>query len=232
VATIFHGDLDPDYNDGYQDGVQPLLYKEGQKRPAKDEWGSLSVWAWELSKAMDYFETDQDINEDQVAVFGLSRLGKTALWAGARDERFALVISGNSGCAGASLFRRKYGETIHVTVAYAPQWYCGNFKKYDEQESTLPVDQHMLLSLIAPRPVYVASSEEDTWADPKGEFLSAYYATPVYHLYDKKGIETEIMPEIHQPIMNTVGYHIRSGKHNITDYDWDQFLNFADKHIK
>jgi len=179
----------------------------------------------------DYFETDSAINENKVAVLGHSRLGKAALWAGAQDKRFAVTISNNSGSGGAALFRRKFGETINVSVAYAPQWYCDNFKKYNEDENTLPLDQHLLLSLIAPRPVYVASAKEDIWADPKGEFLSAKYASSVYELFNKKGIETEEMPKVNQAQMNQIAYHIRSGNHDVTGFDWDNYITFADMHF-
>jgi len=230
LAVMYYGELDGDKND-MTDGLHALFYPgDDQQEPKSNPWGSITAWAFGLSKAMDYLVQDNDVGK--VIVFGHSRLGKTSLWAGAQDQRFAGVISNNSGCGGAALSKRRFGETIKVVNANFPHWFADNFNNFNDQEAALPMDQHGLLSLIAPRPLYVASAEDDLWADPYGEYLAAHYATPVYELYNKKGLKKQKMPKTDTPVNRTVGYHVRTGKHDVTDYDWEQFITWANKQIQ
>ena len=233
VVTAYYQHIEPDFDGGRQFGVRQLIAKLG----APNEDNAIATWAWGLSMIREFvsqrYADRLNIDPDKIIVIGHSRLGKAALWAAAQDEKFAMAISNDSGCGGAALTRREFGETVHRINTAFPHWFNGNFKKYNHDVNALPFDQHELIALIAPRPVYIASAVEDRWADPKGEFLSGLYADPVYRLLGTDGIAgiTE-MPELNKSVGGTIGYHIREGKHDVTEFDWEQFLNFADKHFK
>ncbi len=230
-ATIYYQDIDPDFKEGYSHGIRPLFLKPGQSAPEPDDWGAIGAWSYGLSRAMDYLEHDKNVDAKRVAIMGHSRLGKTALWAGALDQRFAMVISSCSGEGGASLARRNYGETVANLMGAFPYWFADNLHKYVDHVDQLPVDMHELIALIAPRPVYVTGAEDDRWADPKGEFLACVGAGPVYRLLGKDDLGTDQMPALNQPILHTIAFHVRTGKHEVTEFDWDQFLLFADKYL-
>lgn len=232
-CAVYQQDLVKHNEVEFLKSIHGLTYPKGQSFPKAHEWGVLATCAWGAMKAMDYLETDEDIDHTRIAIMGHSKMGKAALWTAAQDERIAVAISAQSGCAGAALWRRKSGETLKKMVTRFPYWLCRNAWKFVEQEDDLPVDQHLLLACIAPRAVYVHSSTDDTWADSRGEYLSAFHASEVYRLLGLKGLESPSQPEERKPIIeSSVGYHTREGGHSIQSYDWARFLDFADYHLK
>lgn len=232
LVTAYYQDVFPDSVGGHRASVLRMFGYNSSDDVKEDSPQAMSAWAWGMSRVMDYLETTPEVDASKVILMGHSRVGKAALWAGAQDERFAIVISNNTGCGGAALSKRRYGETIGIITQKFPHWFSKNYRRYANNEQSLPFDQHELLALIAPRPLYVASGEDDRWADPRGEYLGAAYASEVYRLYGFEGLDPEGMPGVNQPVMNRVGYHIRTGKHAVTDYDWEQYIRFADKWLK
>lgn len=223
VASYFTGDLYPDRDDGWAQSILPY-YRVSASDPA--HMGAIATWAWGLSRVYDMLAIDRAVDPRRVIVIGHSRYGKAALWAGARDPRFAMVIANDAGEGGTSLYRRRFGETIRVMNDY---WFAPRFKTYAEREEELPVDAHELIALVAPRPVYIASATQDWWSDPEGEFLAAKGADPVYRLFGAKGLDADEMPTPDRSIGSRIGYHIRTGPHALTEADWEHFIAFADR---
>ncbi|MBL9206316.1 MAG: acetylxylan esterase [Opitutaceae bacterium] len=224
VATLCCDDFFPDKNiESYPQSMQ-RLFPADQRGPGADQWGAIATWAWGLSRALDYLASDPLLDSARVAVIGHSRLGKAALWAGARDARFALVIANNSGCGGAALSKRIAGETVRDINSRFPHWFCGNFRAYNDREAKLPVDQHQLIALIAPRAIAVGSASDDAWADPLGERMALELAQPVFALF---GIPSLDAP--HPGDRQRLHYHLRPGEHDILLPDWQAYVRFADR---
>lgn len=232
-GNIYYGDIEPDFGNGVKLGIRGAYLKPGQKQPEADEWGAISAWAWGLSRAMDYFETDKQIDPKKVALFGVSRLGKTVLWAGVHDQRFGMVIASCSGEGGAALSRRDYGETIRHMVDSTRYDYqfCTNRQKYADDPSKSPVEANMLVALMAPRPLLLQTGDTDKWSDPKGEFLAAAAAGPVYRLFGKKDLGTDVMPEAGRPILGDLSYYMHSGGHGAMPADYPVFIDFMKMHF-
>lgn len=233
VATAGYGEIEADEPGHRQDGPRGLAREPGESEPGESDWGAIGAWAWALSRALDYLQTHPRVDASKVALFGFSRLGKTALWAAAQDERFALVVSQNSGKAGASLFRTGNGEPVaHLAGPVLRHWFAPRFAEYSANEALPPVDAHQLLALIAPRPLLILSAEEDSWSDPEGEFLSALNADPVYRLLSGDGLSAQTWPSPQTLVSSRIGYYLRPGGHDVKLDDWQATLFFADKHLR
>lgn len=221
-------DVAPDDKEDFTKEVLQKLYPEQMEMP--NGMRALGAWGWGASRVLDYLATDPDIDATRVAVVGHSRGGKAALWCGAKDERFAIAISNESGNSGAKISRRNFGETVKFISDACPYWFVPKYKEYADNEDKLPVDQHMLLALMAPRAVYVASAAEDGWADPKGQYLALYEAQPVFQLYGFKTELSKEMPPIDKQVVSMpLGFHNRAGKHDMILQDWQQFIRFANR---
>jgi len=233
VATFYYGDVEPDYEEGFQDSIRKVYLKAGQSKRGPEDWGSIAAWAWGMSRVQDYLETDKDVDAKRVAIHGVSRLGKTVMWAGAHDERFAAVIASCSGEGGAALSHRDYGETIaHLTAPTRyPYQFAENYGKWAGFPDKAPMDANLLVALIAPRPLLLQTGNTDYWSDPKGEFLSAVAAGPVYKLLGKDALDTETWPEAKQPILHDLSYYMHDGGHGMVATDWDVYVQFLKMHL-
>lgn len=234
IALVYYGDIEPDFKTGFQYGIRGAYWGKEKTAPADDEWGAISAWSWGLSRAMDYFEQDRQIDAKRIALLGSSRLGKTVLWTGARDPRFRLVIASCSGEGGAALSRRNYGESINHMTDTSRYFYqfAPNRHKYATDPSKAPVDAHMLVALMAPRPLLLQTGSTDYWSDPKGEFLAARAAEPVYNLFAEKGPGSDQMPQPGDTtLLNTLGYYMHEGGHGIIPSDWPVFITYLKKYL-
>jgi hypothetical protein len=229
LATAYRGDVDPDRKNGYNESIRSAWPELAR---GDDNFSTIAAWAWAMSRALDYLKQDPLVDGDHVIAFGWSRLGKAAIWAGATDPRFAAVISNESGAGGAKVFHDVHGETVLNLNTHFPYWFCGNFKQYNGRDAELPFDQNEVLALIAPRPLYIASAILDENSDPQGEFLAALAVTRVYRFLGSTGLPTAGWPAVDHPVLGRVSYHVRSGVHSVTDFDWEQYLRFADAYVK
>jgi hypothetical protein len=232
-ATVVYTEIQSDRANAWKDGVIGLTLAPDQTEPRPDEWGSISAWAWAISRIVDYFETDKSVDARQVAIQGFSRLGKTVLWAAAKDERIAAVFSGCAGEMGSSLARRDWGETVDDMAQNFAWQFAGNLQKYVGRWNDMPVDAHMLIALSAPRPVFITGGTTDQWSDPKGEFLAEVAAGPVYRLLGKKDLGVTEFPAPDSPVVSgELAFNYHTGGHTLTMTEWNLFLNFLSRYFK
>ncbi len=232
MATACYEDIFPDKPEGRRASALAALGGPAEGELPPDEPGAIAAWAWGLSRILDWLVRLPEVDATRVIVVGHSRNGKAALWAGACDERFAMVVSNESGCGGAALERRNFGETTAEITRRFPHWFCPRYSTYAGRAAAMPTDQHALLAMAAPRPLYVASAIEDRWADPRGEFLACVAAEPAWRLFGFEGLGTAGWPPVDTPLhAGRIGYHVRSGEHDLIEYDWQRFADFADRHL-
>ncbi len=232
LARFYYPEICTDDNNDFSGGIHAIV-KEPDGVRKDNTWGAIASWAWAASRLMDVVETIPEIDGSRAALVGHSRTGKAALWCGASDKRFGLICSNESGCGGTAITRKKQGEHIKDICKGFPCWFCSNYKTFGGDEENMPFDQHMLLALSAPRPLYVSSAVEDLWSGPSSEFLGAKYAGEIYKLYGKKPLGLENFPIVGTVDQSgSVAYHLRRGAHSLSPYDWDEFINYADKVLK
>lgn len=229
--ALGHDHADPEGR--VRGGIVDLFFEPGQIFTKENEWGMIAVWAYAMRIGMNYIETDEDINASQVAVLGCSISGKVALWAAATDQRFGMTLLATAGHGGDAIWRRQFGETLDNMCTYLPTWICRNAKQFARDINSLPVDQHTLLATLAPRPLYVSNAHHDLWADQKGQWIGTYNAKPGYELYGEKvAFLSQDQPPLDSPIIESaIGYHVRSGFHGLTLYDWERYMEFIEYHF-
>ena len=230
IALMPTADIYPDHPKHLNFEAGIFTHIKPLKPRTKHSWATISAWSWGVSRVVDYLETDSDIDITKIAAVGHSRGGKTALWTAANDKRILLAVPNNSGCCGAAVLRGKRGE--HVKDINVTDWFCRKFKEYNECEEMLPVDQHMLVASIAPRYVYITDSIEDEWTDPDAELLSARLASEAFELYGLKGIVAPEKPALNEAYQEGhIAFHVKSGNHSITEFDWEKILDYFEKII-
>ncbi len=225
VLSFCYNDVTTDNND-FENGLAGVLYKDGKRGP--HDAGKIAMWAWAAQRVLDYAEQEPRLDKSCVTVCGHSRLGKTALFCGATDERFTFAYSNNSGCSGAAITRDKTGETVEIITRAFPFWFCEAYQQYANREHEMPFDQHFVVASVAPRYAYVAGALEDTWADPYSEMLSCVAASPAYEAQGLKGFVCEDRLPVpgdrwHE---GTIGYHLRAGEHYFGREDWNTVMDF------
>lgn len=231
AIAFYNGELSSDeYREELTDGVHAVF---GPKIRTDESWGSFSAWAWGASRVMDWIESEPLLDAARVAVVGHSRGGKTSLWAGATDTRFALTCVNDSGCGGARLNRvtLPLAETFSLIDIVNPHWFCLNHRNWDYRDRELPFDQHELMALIAPRLLAVGSASLDWGAGPYGEYLSCRHASPAWELYGRIGLKPSAFPEEGAECSEgSLSYHLRKGGHDLNLEDWTVYMNFAERH--
>lgn len=244
VAIFYNGDIVPDAAEAARERLKLFRPAGRAEAPAPDDCATLAAWAWGLMRAVDYLVTAPGIDPHRIAVVGHSRNGKTAMLAGAFDERIALIIPAQAGCGGTAPSRvaaelstpqangRSIVETVGRINTSFPHWFCDVFKQFNDDPSRLPIDQHELIALCAPRPVLISAATEDLWANPAGQFQMLRAADPVYRLVAGEGIDATVMPEPLHLVSSRLGYFLRPGKHEVTEADWEAWLDYADRWLK
>lgn len=232
-ASIRYQDIQPDRAGAWREGIIGRVLAAGATQPADTEWGTIGAWSWGVSRAIDYLQSDANVDPKRIAIQGHSRLGKTVLWASAVDERVAAVFSSCAGEMGSALARRDWGETVDDMAQNFPWQFAGAFQKWPGRWQEMPVDAHMLIALSAPRPVFISGGTTDQWADPVGEFLATVAAGPVYRLLGRKDLGVTELPPLDTPITaGDLGWHYHTGGHTATPEDWRAFVTFLDKYFR